>query len=110
IRTGGPCVHLYIRNVECNFNGTGPRRAPTCYGYGVDFADAATSPDDERAWTIPDPDAVHEERCVTLAMDAHGRILVTVWTAREDVIRLISARKASAGERRRYANRRKSDR
>jgi uncharacterized DUF497 family protein len=78
--------------------------------HGVDFADAATSFDDERALTIPDPDAIHEERFVTLAMDARGRILVTVWTVRDDAIRLISARKASAGERRRYANRLKGDR
>jgi uncharacterized DUF497 family protein len=78
--------------------------------HGVDFADAATSFDDERALTIHDPDAIHEERFVTLAMDAPGRILVTVWTVREDAIRLISARKASASERRRYASRQKGDR
>jgi uncharacterized DUF497 family protein len=78
--------------------------------HGVDFADAATSFDDDRALTIHDPDAIHEERFVTLAMDAPGRILVTVWTVREDAIRLISARKASASERRRYASRQKGDR
>lgn len=77
--------------------------------HGVDFADAATAFDDERALTIPDPDAIHEERFVTLAMDARGRILVTVWTIRDDAIRLISARKASDGERRRYASRPKGD-
>lgn len=78
--------------------------------HGVDFADAATSFDDQRALTIPDPDAAHEERFITLGMDALGRLLVTVWTVREDAIRLISARKASPGERRRYASRRKGDR
>lgn len=73
--------------------------------HGVDLADAATSFDDERALTLPDPDAVGEERFVTVAMDAFGRILVTAWTFREDAIRLISARKASAGERHRYSSR-----
>ena len=77
--------------------------------HGIDFADAATSFDDDRALTIPDPDVVHQERFLTLAMDASGRVLVTAWTGREDSIRLISVRKASAGERHRYSSRRKGD-
>jgi uncharacterized DUF497 family protein len=53
--------------------------------------------------TIDDPDATGEARFVTIAMDASQRILVTVYTYRVETIRLISSRKASAGERRRYA-------
>jgi uncharacterized DUF497 family protein len=71
--------------------------------HGIDFADAATSLDDPHAVTIVDPDAIGEARFVAIAMDANRRILVTVYTYRADTIRLISSRKASAGERRRYA-------
>lgn len=73
--------------------------------HGVDFADAATSFEDARALTVADPDAIGEERSVTVAMDALGRVLVTAWTPRDTGIRLISTRKASLGERRRYASR-----
>jgi len=49
--------------------------------HGVDFADAATALSDAEALTIPD-DAVEENRFVTVAMDALGRILVVVFTWR----------------------------
>jgi uncharacterized protein len=71
--------------------------------HGVDFADAATSFDDPHAVTIADPDSTDEARYVTVATDARQRILVTVYAYRGQAIRLISSRKASAGERRRYA-------
>lgn len=46
----------------------------------IDFSDAAMSLEDPRAVTIADPDAVDEERFVTLATDPTGRILMTVYT------------------------------
>ena len=70
--------------------------------HGVDFADTATSFDDDRALTVADPDAVGEERFLTVAQDAIGRLLVTCFAFRGDTIRIISSRKASRGERRRY--------
>ncbi|MCH8931139.1 MAG: BrnT family toxin, partial [Proteobacteria bacterium] len=39
-----------------------------------------------------------ETRFVSLGMDAMGRVLVTVFTHRDDVVRIISSRKASKGE------------
>ena len=72
--------------------------------HGVDFADAALSLEDTRALTAPDPDAVDEERFVTIGMDPHGRVLVTVYAYADENRRLISARKASPGERRHYEN------
>ena len=69
--------------------------------HGIDFADAVTVFDDLNAVTIGDPD--HEEqRFITIAMDAFGRILVVVYTWRGDIIRLISARKATKNERKQY--------
>ena len=43
-----------------------------------------------------------EERWVTMGRDALGRVLVVVYTWRGESVRLISARKATARERRRY--------
>jgi hypothetical protein len=70
--------------------------------HGVDFADAGTVLHDDQAITIPDEGTEEEDRFVTLGMDALGRIFVVVYTWREDRPRLISARKATARERRQY--------
>jgi len=67
----------------------------------VDLADAATVLHDELAVTVLDDDP-DEERFVTVGADALGRILVVVFTWRGRRIRLISARPATARERRRY--------
>jgi len=71
----------------------------------VDFADAATVLEDEAALTVPDDDP-DESRWVTLGMDALGRILVVVYTWREEQVRLISARNANPSERRQYESKR----
>jgi uncharacterized DUF497 family protein len=70
--------------------------------HGVDFADAATVFEDERALTTEDVGAAGEQRLVTLGTDAEGRLLVVVYTWREERIRLISARPADRRERREY--------
>ena len=69
--------------------------------HGVDFADAATALSDKRALTRTD-DEPGEERFLTLGMDALGRVLLVVYSWRGDLIRLISARKASPSERKQY--------
>lgn len=70
--------------------------------HGVSFAHAEQALRDELAFTTEDPDAVGERRFVTLGMDALGRILVVVYTHREERTRVISARKASRGESEQY--------
>jgi len=69
--------------------------------HGVDFADAATVLSDDFALTRRDEDPA-EERFVTMGMDALGRELVVIFTWRGDEIRLISARRATASERKQY--------
>jgi hypothetical protein len=69
--------------------------------HGIDFADAAAALEDPLAVTILD-DAADEERFVTVGSGILGRILVVVYTVRGKQIRLISARKATLRERRRY--------
>ena len=71
--------------------------------HGVDFADAVIVLEDERAITIPD-DYSDEERFITVGMDSFGRILVVVYTWRENRIRIISARKATTKEIKQYKN------
>jgi uncharacterized DUF497 family protein len=73
--------------------------------HGVDFADAATALTDELALTLSDDDP-DEERFVTIGLDALGRLLVVAYTWRGDDVRLMSARKATAYERRQYEKRR----
>jgi hypothetical protein len=71
--------------------------------HGVSFEEAATALDDEHAATLLDPDhSDEEERFVTFGMSARNRLLVIAHTYRSDRIRLISARKATAQERRFY--------
>jgi uncharacterized protein len=69
--------------------------------HGVHFADAVSVFADDMAVTIED-DHPGEERLVTLGTDALGRILAVVFTWRGDVIRIISARKATKQERKQY--------
>jgi uncharacterized DUF497 family protein len=68
----------------------------------VEFADALTAFEDPEALTLRDEVTEGEERFVTLGCDLFGRLLVVVYTWRGDTIRLISARKATAGERKQY--------
>jgi uncharacterized protein len=68
----------------------------------VDFADAALSLEDPNALTVADPDASGEQRFVCLGADPEGWLLVTVYTPRGKNFRIISSRRASRGERRRY--------
>ena len=72
--------------------------------HGIDFADAVTVFEDLNAVTIDDNPDYEEQRFITIAMDALGRILVVVYRWRGDIIRLISARKATKKERKQYEN------
>lgn len=69
--------------------------------HGVDFADAVTVFSDELALTIEDS-TPHEERSITVGLDALAQVLVVVYTWRGDTIRIISARLATPRERKQY--------
>jgi uncharacterized DUF497 family protein len=71
--------------------------------HGVNFADAVGVFEDERAITVRDElTAVDEQRWLTVGADFRGRILVVAYTWRGERIRVFSARRATAGERRQY--------
>jgi len=79
-----------------------PNKANSNYKkHGVRFADAVGVFEDENAMTIQDEDE-SEDRFITIDRAFLNRILVVVYTFREAVIRIISARKATARERRMY--------
>jgi uncharacterized DUF497 family protein len=74
--------------------------------HGVGFAEAATALDDDRAITREDADSVGEQRFVTLGLSGFGNLLVVVYSWRGPAtIRLISAWKATAQQRKQYAKR-----
>jgi uncharacterized protein len=70
--------------------------------HGVQFSDAVSVLEDERALTRRDILSEYEERWVTIGRDVLGRVLVVVYTWRVNDVRLISARLATRAERRQY--------
>jgi hypothetical protein len=69
--------------------------------HDVDFADAAAVFHDPLAITIPDPD-FEDDRFITIGSDVVGRLLIVVYTWRDDALRIISARHPTPRERRAY--------
>lgn len=69
--------------------------------HGVRFADAVTALEDTGTLTVRDEGA-SEERSISIGMDSLGRILVVVYTWREERVRLISARRATRREAQQY--------
>jgi len=76
------------------------RIKPTAHG--VRFSDSEGALVDPLAVTREDEGAKLEARFITIGADFTGRIVVVVYTHRGDDIRLISARRATRGERRQY--------
>ncbi len=69
----------------------------------VSFEEAATAFADPPSLTIGDPDhSDDEDRFILLGMSYRNRLLVVVHTERGDVIRMISARKATGKEKLQY--------
>lgn len=73
--------------------------------HGVHFADATAVLEDDFALTMRDPYSQEEERWITMGEDTLGRILVVVYAWHGDSVRLISARRALAREKRSYEER-----
>jgi uncharacterized protein len=76
--------------------------------HGVSFEEARTVFSDEHGLLIDDPDhSEAEERFILLGMSASARTLIVCHCYRSsgDVIRIISARRATAAERRSYTDR-----
>ena len=70
--------------------------------HGVSFADAEGVLRDPLALTIEDPDAQGEQRYVAIGLGSGGELLVVAYAECEGEYRLISARRATRRERKRY--------
>jgi uncharacterized DUF497 family protein len=71
--------------------------------HGVDFEEAETVFDDPYARIIYDPDhSVEENREIIIGQSDRNRLLYVSFTARGNVIRIISARKADQSEHKAY--------
>ena len=71
--------------------------------HGVAFDEAATVFLDPVAVSAPDPDhSLSEQRYITFGFSRLGRLLAVCHTYRPGAIRIITARRASRGERRIY--------
>ena len=71
----------------------------------ISFDEAMTIFYDPLSATFDDPDhSVDEQRLITIGYSSPGRLLVVSHTERGKVIRIISARKATAHERMKHEN------
>lgn len=71
--------------------------------HNVDFDEAQTVFTDDYSVVIPAPDhSREEERWIIIGISRKNRLLLVVFTQRMNVIRLISARKATPRERKKY--------
>lgn len=73
--------------------------------HNVSFDEAMKVFYDPLSASFQDPDhSVNEERLITIGYSSHDRLLVVSHTERGKTIRIISARSATAKERKRHEN------
>jgi uncharacterized DUF497 family protein len=71
--------------------------------HGIDFEEATTVFSDYHSITIFDPDhSAAEQRFIDIGLSHRGRVLIVIYTEQRNRIRIISARRATLAERRRY--------
>lgn len=71
--------------------------------HGISFEEAATVFDDPLSDTFPDPDhSLEEHRFIIIGSAESGKILVVAHTDDGELVRMITAREATPGERRSY--------
>ena len=92
---------------EIRFEWDGRKARSNAKKHGVSFEEARSVFYDEQALLLEDPRPLHEEeRFVLLGLSSELRLLVVVHAVRdEDVIRIISARKATGPETQQYESR-----
>jgi uncharacterized DUF497 family protein len=83
-----------------------PEKAKKNYKkHGVRFEEASTVFYDALSATFDDHDhSINEHRFITVGLSSVGRLLIVSHTERDKKIRIISARSATARERKRHEN------
>jgi hypothetical protein len=71
--------------------------------HGVSFDEAVTAFYDPLSATFDDPDhSIGEQRYITVGFSSQNRLVIVGHTERGEVVRIISARLATAHERKRH--------
>ena len=71
--------------------------------HGVPFEEASTVFGDPRSLTIYDEEhSAQEDRYIDIGLSTSGRVLIVVYTERDQSIHIISCRKATLSEQRQY--------
>jgi uncharacterized DUF497 family protein len=79
--------------------------------HGVSFDEASTVFGDPLAATVTDPDhSADEARFITIGQASSSLLVVVVHADRGEVIRIISARRPTLGEKKKYAQGQAADR
>jgi uncharacterized protein len=95
-------INTYNTFMEVDWN---PNKAKSnLEKHGISFSDAEAVLFDPNALSFEDTMAEGEQRFIVIGMDHLWRLLLVVYTHRGDKIRLISARRATPFERRKYEN------
>lgn len=98
-------MHIKYIPVKFQFNTKKAKR--NIAKHGVSFEEAASCFDDSSGLDFNDEEhSDSEERFILLGRSKAGRVLVTIYTERNDEIRLISSREASIKEEEYYYERR----
>ena len=79
--------------------------------HGVAFDEASTVFGDPLAATVSDPDhSADEARSITIGQSVANLLVVVVHADRGEVVRIISARRPTLGEKKKYAQGQATDR
>jgi len=71
--------------------------------HGITFEEASTIFGDPLSSTIHEPaHSIGEDRFISVGTSVNDKLIVVVHADRDDIIRIISARKATKNERRQY--------
>ena len=105
-RVAGHAETCHTRRMEQFFEWDDNKAKSNLKKHGIRFEEAAGVFDDPLAWAEPNRSTRSEERWTTIGLSGGGVLLYVVHTARIEngceVIRIISARRVTKEERRRY--------
>ena len=95
-----PCS-LYVIHIlyVCGSTFDPDKDAVNIVKHGLSLVEGEGVPNDPLGLTVEDDSSAGESRWITVGMNVGGEILVVVWTERDDSVRLISVRRATAKER-----------
>ncbi|MEO0988361.1 MAG: BrnT family toxin [Cyanobacteria bacterium J06639_14] len=89
-----------------NFEWNPEKAASNLEKHNVSFQEAATVFNDPLSLTVPDPKhSIDESRYIIIGISRLKQLLIVAHTDREDIVRIISARKVTRRERKFYEER-----